>query len=194
MIWTWFPSRKSLRSCWTKKIHFLVLDDVWNEDEDKWASLRAVLNIGASGASIQVTTRLEKIVWIIGTLQLYQLSNLAQEDCLFLFRQRAFGHKNETSPKLIEIGKEILKKCGGVALAAKTLGGLLWFKREESEWEHVRDSEIWNLPQDESSVLPALRLSCHNLPLDLRECFAYYVVLPKLCLLTLLRYLKGFSR
>ena len=48
----------------------------------------------------------------------------------------------------MEIRKDILKKCGGFPLAAKTLGGILRFKREEREWEHVRDSEIWNLPQD----------------------------------------------
>ncbi|KAH0716786.1 hypothetical protein KY290_013046 [Solanum tuberosum] len=93
--------------------------------------------------------------------------------------QRAFGQQREASPNLVAIGKEIVKKCGGVPLAAKTLGGLLHFKREESEWEHVRDNEIWSLPQDESSILPALRLSYHHLLLDLRQCFAYCAVFPK---------------
>ncbi|KAJ8555216.1 hypothetical protein K7X08_012712 [Anisodus acutangulus] len=93
--------------------------------------------------------------------------------------QRAFGHQEEINPKLVPIGKEIVKKCGGVPLAAKTLGGLLRFKREESEWERVRDNEIWSLPQDESSILPALRLSYHHLPLNLRQCFAYCAVFPK---------------
>ncbi|KAH0742326.1 hypothetical protein KY290_035369 [Solanum tuberosum] len=166
------PLQKKLQELLNGKRYFLVLDDVWNEDQEKWANLRAVLKIGASGASILITTRLEKIGSIMGTLQLYQLPNLSQEDCWLLFKQRAFGHQTETNPKLMAIGKEIVKKCGGVPLAAKTLGGLLRFKREESEWEHVRDSEIWNLPQDENSVLPALRLSYHHLPLDLRQCFA----------------------
>ncbi|KAL3361729.1 hypothetical protein AABB24_014547, partial [Solanum stoloniferum] len=173
------PLQKKLQELLNGKRYFLVLDDVWNEDQEKWANLRAVLKIGASGASILITTRLEKIGSIMGTLQLYQLSNLSQEDCWLLFKQRAFGHQTETNPKLMAIGKEIVKKCGGVPLAAKTLGGLLRFKREESEWEHVRDSEIWNLPQDENSVLPALRLSYHHLPLDLRQCFAYCAVFPK---------------
>nr|Q7XA40.2 RecName: Full=Putative disease resistance protein RGA3; AltName: Full=Blight resistance protein B149; AltName: Full=RGA1-blb [Solanum bulbocastanum]AAP45165.2 Disease resistance protein RGA3, putative [Solanum bulbocastanum]AAR29070.1 blight resistance protein RGA1 [Solanum bulbocastanum] len=173
------PLQKKLQELLNGKRYFLVLDDVWNEDQEKWDNLRAVLKIGASGASILITTRLEKIGSIMGTLQLYQLSNLSQEDCWLLFKQRAFCHQTETSPKLMEIGKEIVKKCGGVPLAAKTLGGLLRFKREESEWEHVRDSEIWNLPQDENSVLPALRLSYHHLPLDLRQCFAYCAVFPK---------------
>ncbi|WMV43261.1 hypothetical protein MTR67_036646 [Solanum verrucosum] len=126
--------QKKLQELLNGKRYLLVLDDVWNEDQDKWDNLKAVLKVGASGASVLTTTRLEK---------------------------------------------EIVKKSGGVPLAAKTLGGLLRFKREEREWEHVRDSEIWNLPQDERSIMPALRLSYHHLPLDLRQCFAYCAVFPK---------------
>ncbi|WMV43241.1 hypothetical protein MTR67_036626 [Solanum verrucosum] len=156
-----------------------IVDDVWNEDQQKWDNLRAVLKVGASGASVLTTTRLEKVASIMGTLQPYELSNLSQEDCWLLLMQRAFGYQEEINPNLVAIGKEIVKKCGGVPLAANTLGGILRFKREEREWEHVRDSEIWNLPQDERSILSALRLSYHHLPLDLRQCFVYCAVFPK---------------
>lgn len=87
--------------------------------------------------------------------------------------------KKRNKLNLVAIGKEIVKKYGGVPLASKTLGVILRFRREESEWEHVRDNEIWNLPQDESSILPALRLSYHHLPFNLRQCFAYCAVFPK---------------
>ncbi|KAG5620282.1 hypothetical protein H5410_005500 [Solanum commersonii] len=147
--------------------------------QKKEAMLRAVLKVGSRGASILATTHLEKVGSIMGTSQPYHLSNLSPHDGLLLFMQRAFGQQREANPNLVAIGKEIVKKCGGVPLAAKTLGGLLHFKREESEWEHVRDNEIWSLRQDESSILPALRLSYHHLPLDLRQCFAYCAVFPK---------------
>ncbi|XP_015161332.1 putative disease resistance protein RGA1 [Solanum tuberosum] len=130
------PLQKKLQELLNGKRYLLVLDDVWNEDQEKW-------------------------------------------DCWLLFMQRALGHQEEINPNLVVIGKEIVKKCGGVPLAAKTLGGILRFKREEREWEHVRDSEIWKLPQDESSILPALQLSYHHLPLDLRQCFTYCAVFPK---------------
>ncbi|TMX00863.1 hypothetical protein EJD97_025803 [Solanum chilense] len=171
--------QKKLQELLNGKRYLLVLDDVWNDDLEKWAKLRAVLNVGARGASILATTRLEKVGSIMGTSQPYHLSNLSPHDSLLLFMQRAFGQQREANPNLVAIGKEIVKKCGGVPLAAKTLGGLLRFKREESEWEHVRDNEIWSLPQDESSILPSLRLSYHHLPLDLRQCFAYCAVFPK---------------
>ncbi|KAH0742317.1 hypothetical protein KY290_035360 [Solanum tuberosum] len=173
------PLQKKLQDLLNGKKYFLVLDDVWNEDQDKWAKLRQVLKVGASGASVLTTTRLEKVGSIMGTLQPYELSNLSQEDCWLLFIQRAFGHQEEINHNLVAIGKDIVKKCGGVPLAAKTLGGILRFKRKERQWEHVRDSEIWKLPQEESSILPALRLSYHHLPLDLRPCFSYCAVFPK---------------
>ncbi|XP_060207754.1 putative disease resistance protein RGA3 [Lycium barbarum] len=173
------PLQKKLQELLNGKRYFLVLDDVWNEDQEKWANLRAVLKVGASGASILVTTHPEKVGSIMGTLPPCQLTNLSQEDCRMLFTQRAFGHQEEINPKLVPIGEEIVEKCRGVPLAAKILGGLLRFKREEREWEHIRDNEIWNLPQDENSILPALRLSYHHLPLDLRQCFAYCAVFQK---------------
>ncbi|XP_049385913.1 putative disease resistance protein RGA1 [Solanum stenotomum] len=173
------PLQKKLQDLLNGKNYLLVLDDVWNEDQDKWAKLRQVLKVGASGAFVLTTTRLEKVGSIMRTLQPYELSNLSQEDCWLLFMQRAFGNQEKININLVAIGKEIVKKCGGVPLAAKSLGGILRFKREERQWEHVRDSEIWKLPQEESSILPALRLNYHHLPLDLRQCFAYCAVFPK---------------
>ncbi|KAH0741410.1 hypothetical protein KY290_034453 [Solanum tuberosum] len=173
------PLQKKLQDLLNGNRYFLILDDVWNEDQHKWDNLKAVLKVGARGASVLVTTRLERVGSIMGTLQPYKLSNLSQEDCCSLFMQHAFGQQEEMNPNLVAIGTEIVKKSGGVPLAAKTLGGLLRFERKEREWEHLRDSEIWNLPQDESSIMPALKLSYHHLPLDLRQCFTYCAVFSK---------------
>uniref|UniRef100_A0A3Q7HQQ6 Uncharacterized protein n=1 Tax=Solanum lycopersicum TaxID=4081 RepID=A0A3Q7HQQ6_SOLLC len=173
------PLQKKLQDRLNGKRYFLVLDDVWNENQEKWDKIKAVLEVGARGASVLTTTRLKKVGSIMGTLQPYELSNLSQEDCWLLFMKRAFENQEKINPNLVAIGKEIVKKSGGVPLAAKTLGGLLRFVDQEREWEHVRDNEIWNLPQDESSILPALRLSYHHLPVDLTQSFAYCAVFPK---------------
>ncbi|KAL8504763.1 hypothetical protein ACS0TY_016080 [Phlomoides rotata] len=50
--------------------------------------------------------------------------------------------------------KRYLLKCGGVPLAAKALGGLLRFKREEREWVRVEESHLWDLPEEKMSILP----------------------------------------
>ncbi|KAG5586995.1 hypothetical protein H5410_047429 [Solanum commersonii] len=114
--------QKKLQELLTGKRYLLVLDDVWNDDQEKWAKLRAVLKVGARGASVLATTRLEKVGSIMGTLEPYRLSSLSQHDGLLLFMQRAFGQQREINSNLVAVGKEIVKKCGGVPLAAKTLG------------------------------------------------------------------------
>ncbi|KAI9073435.1 hypothetical protein K1719_044620 [Acacia pycnantha] len=92
-----------------------------------------------------------------GTVPPHQLSLLSEDDCWELFKQRAFGPDKKECAELVAIGREIVKKCKGVPLAAKTLGSLLHFKSDEKDWLYIKESEIWNLPQDEYSILPALR-------------------------------------
>jgi hypothetical protein len=60
-------------------------------------------------------------------------------------------------PDLVEIGKEIVKKCAGVPLAVRTLGSSLFSKYNLSKWIFVRDSQIWNLEQKKDDILPALK-------------------------------------
>ncbi|KAL7159829.1 hypothetical protein ABFS83_01G053500 [Erythranthe nasuta] len=161
------------------KMYLLVLDDVWNDDQEKWSELRNVLACGRSGSSIIVTTRLKKVADIMGTLPPHYLKGLSDEHCWMLMRERAFGQEKEEYPNLEAIGKQIVSKCAGAPLAAKALGGLLRFKRTEKEWNYVKESEIWELPQEETPILRALKLSYHHLPLSLRQCFAYCAVFPK---------------
>ncbi|KAK6118644.1 hypothetical protein DH2020_047636 [Rehmannia glutinosa] len=161
-----------------RKRYLLVLDDVWNDHQEKWYALRNVLACGSAGASIIVTTRQKKVADVMGTLPAHNLTGLSEEHCWLLLRERAFGQEEKEYPNLEAIGKEIVKKCGGVPLAAKALGGLLRFKRTEKDWIYVKESEILDLPQ-ETLILPALRLSYHHLPVALRQCFACCAVFPK---------------
>ncbi|KAH6757485.1 hypothetical protein C2S52_023353 [Perilla frutescens var. hirtella] len=161
----------------SQKRYLIVLDDVWNDQQEKWFELRDILSCGSAGASIIVTTRQKKIADIMQTLPAHRLKGLSDEHCWMLLRQRAFGQE-EVSPDLEGIGMQIVKKCSGVPLAAKALGGILRFKRSEKDWIYVRDSDIWKL-SPEAMILPALRLSYHHLPLELRQCFAYFAAFDK---------------
>ncbi|KAK6116767.1 hypothetical protein DH2020_049500 [Rehmannia glutinosa] len=160
------------------KRYLLVLDDVWNDHQEKWYALRNVLACGSAGASIIVTTRQKSVADVMGTLPAHNLTGLSEEHCWLLLRERAFGQEEKEYPNLEAIGKETVKKCVGVPLAAKALGGLLRFKRTEKDWLYVKESEILDLPQ-ETLILPALRLSYHHLPLALRQCFACCAAFPK---------------
>ncbi|KAK7378165.1 hypothetical protein VNO80_03602 [Phaseolus coccineus] len=158
----------------------LVLDDIWNEDRVKWVELWNLIQVSAAGSKILVTTRSNSIASMMGTVPSHILEGLSEEDSLSLFVKWAFKKgEEENHPHLVNIGREIVKKCRGVPLAVRTLGSLLFSKFEASEWEYVRENEIWNLPQKKDDILPALKLSYDLMPSYLRQCFAMFSLYPK---------------
>ncbi|KAK9083026.1 hypothetical protein Scep_029497 [Stephania cephalantha] len=169
-----------LREMLGGKKFLVVLDDVWNDNQNEWNKLKSSVNCGAEGSSIIVTTRLPRVASITSTIPPHELSFLTQNECWELFKGYAFGLGNEENPNLEKIGYEIVQKCGGVPLAAKALGSLLRFRSDETQWEAIRDSEIWETDRgNENMIMPALKLSYNNLSPDLRQCFAYCSVFPK---------------
>ncbi|XP_020551714.1 putative disease resistance protein RGA3 [Sesamum indicum] len=165
-----------------KRKFLLVLDDVWNENEDEWDKLRPLFSYGFDGSRILVTTRSQKIAMIIGPSNLaYHLKGLCKEDCWALFRKRAFLDQleEENHPNLVVVGKELVKKCRGLPLAAKVLGGLMRFKKEETDWLHVQNSDLWKLRDYRDGVFPALLVSYLHLPAHLKHCFVFCSIFPK---------------
>ncbi|GKV12655.1 hypothetical protein SLEP1_g23778 [Rubroshorea leprosula] len=71
-------------------------------------------------------------------------------------------------PNLKGIGEQIVCKCKGLPLAIKTLGGLLCGRVNSEEWEDLLRSEMWDIPEERSGILPALMLSYHYLPSHLK--------------------------
>ncbi|MCI14726.1 disease resistance protein, partial [Trifolium medium] len=106
------------------KKFLIVLDDVWTEDYDSWNSLLRPLQYGNKGSIILVTTRIEKVASMVQTFQTYHLEQLSDEDCWSVFANRAcFSPKESTeNMDLHKIGKEIVRKCKGLPLAAQSLG------------------------------------------------------------------------
>ena len=159
---------------------FLVLDDVWNEVRVKWINLRDLLMVGRGGSRIVVTTRSRTVASIMGTVLVYKLKGLSGDDCLSVLLKWAFNERDyEKYHNLVNIGRDIVRKCGGVPLAARTLGSLLYATIDEREWLSVRDSEVWELVQNENDILPVLRLSYDQMPSYLKQCFAYCSLLVK---------------
>eukprot|EP00258_Populus_trichocarpa_P032189 XP_024448208.1 disease resistance protein RGA2 [Populus trichocarpa] len=102
---------KKLEDIMKGKKYLLLLDDVWNEDAQKWLLLKPLLSKGADGSKIIVTTRSQRVAEIMGTVAAYNLSLLGQEDCLSLFYKCAFKEgKMELNPNLVGIRKEIVEK------------------------------------------------------------------------------------
>ncbi|XWS16261.1 hypothetical protein CRYUN_Cryun34aG0069900 [Craigia yunnanensis] len=162
------------------KKFLLVLDDVWTEDERKWQSLKYCLNSGSQGSKILVTTRKENVATIMGCTKLFHLGKLSEEECWSLFSRIAFSQRNDREHEsLADIGKKIAEKCKGLPLAAKTLGGLLRFKRTREQWQRILDSHMWELDEAENGLFSPLLLSYYDLPSPLRQCFSYCAVFLK---------------
>ncbi|XP_044495821.1 putative disease resistance protein RGA3 isoform X2 [Mangifera indica] len=133
-----FVELESLLKCICQSImgkkFLLVLDDVWSEDYNKWKSFYHCLKNGSYGSKVLITTRNERVASIMGSVAPIIMEQLAQEECWLLFSQLAFfGRSLEECEKLEKIGREIVAKCKGLPLAAKTIGNLLRFKGTRDE-------------------------------------------------------------
>jgi hypothetical protein len=174
------PLQRCLQQKLNGKKFLLVLDDVWDDCTDRWNKLKEVLRCGAKGSAVIVTTRLEMVARKMTTGFVQHMGRLSGEDSWHLFQQLAFGmRRKEEWAHLKAIGESIVKKCGGVPLAIKALGNLMRLKDNEDQWIAVKESEIWDLREEASKILPALRLSYTNLSPHLKQCFAYCAIFPK---------------
>ena len=160
------------------KRFLLVLDDVWNEDYSLWVHLKAPLLAAAPNSKMIITTRHSHVASTMGPIKHYNLKRLLDEDCWSIFIKHAYESRSLKAHQISELfRKKVVGKCGGLPLAAKSLGGLLRTTRCDL-WEDILDSKIWDLPQ-QSGILPVLRLSYHHLPSYLKRCFAYCAIFPK---------------
>ncbi|PWA80081.1 NB-ARC domains-containing protein [Artemisia annua] len=170
----------ALRDRLMGKRFLLVLDDVWSDKWEDWKTLEGPFFAGASGSKIIMTTRKKKLLRkLLNHDHPYILRKLSPDDALSLFAQNALGENNfDLFPELRQHGEGIVQKCDGLPLALEALGRLLRNRTDEEEWKQLLDNEIWML-EDEGGILPALRLSYHDLSACLKQLFAYCCLIPK---------------
>ncbi|MFS7925967.1 putative P-loop containing nucleoside triphosphate hydrolase [Helianthus anomalus] len=169
----------ALREKLKDKRFLVVLDDVWNENYDDWENLVRPFHSGATGSRVIMTTRHQQLLKKIGFNHLDLLESLSHDDALSLLALHALDVDNFDSHATLKPQAEgIVKKCGGLPLALKAIGRLMRTQTEGEEWNDVLNSEIWNL-ESADEIIPALRLSYHDLSADLKRLFAYCSLFPK---------------
>ncbi|XP_058078806.1 putative disease resistance protein RGA3 isoform X2 [Magnolia sinica] len=170
---------KTLQGKW----FLLVLDDVWNDNSERWEELWLSFQSCAHGSKILATTRSEKVAHAMDAAYVHKLEGLSEDDCWSLFRSKAFARRKMEDcwelEKMDEIGKKIVTKCKGVPLSAKVIGSAMRSKTMAQDWQDILESETWEIPNIAKGILPALLLSYYNLPMHLKQCFAYCSVFPK---------------
>jgi hypothetical protein len=103
--------------------------------------------------------------------------------CWDILKVKSMFETRHDKERLEPIGKEIAKKCGGVALASQSLGHILKSKTYDV-WDSIRSNHIWNLSASKETlstheVLASLLLSYNFMPPHLKLCFAYCAIFPK---------------
>ncbi|KAK8997459.1 hypothetical protein V6N11_020937 [Hibiscus sabdariffa] len=115
------------------KDYLIVMDDVWSV-HGWWERLLAGLpkRQGQSSAII-ITTRKENVAVEMGVekARIHQPRILDEDESYALFCRIVFASEKEAKQhyELEELGKDIVKKCCGLPLAIKTVGGLLKSKK-----------------------------------------------------------------
>ncbi|XP_020681673.1 putative disease resistance protein RGA3, partial [Dendrobium catenatum] len=162
------------------KRFLLVLDDVWEEEEEqdksKWENVLAPLAYGGFGSKILITTRTDSVALMFSKVikknkEIVKLEGLEEDECLQLLNSHAFaGVENapDDHENLRVIARDIVKKLSRSPLAAKVIGGVLNDNLDERFWREVLESNLLG----QNSINSILRLSYIVLPNHLQNCFA----------------------
>ncbi|XP_078152563.1 putative disease resistance protein RGA3 [Carex rostrata] len=156
----------------------LVLDDLWNENQ----SLRELFRVPfkeAKVVSILITTRNKKVAKVMQTTTYFSPTTLPEDSCWQLFQHYAFSGTNYTMPPhLVNMGKDIMRKCGGLPLAVKSIASLLSHETNEEDWREISESDLWE-SNSSNDIFPALQISYDHLPPHLKPCFLFCSMYPK---------------
>ncbi|KAJ4813744.1 Disease resistance protein (CC-NBS-LRR class) family [Rhynchospora pubera] len=178
--------KKLERELASKKI-LLVLDDVWYVKDDSkkyiyeksWSEFLAPLKSAKAGSKIVVTTQQNLVACTLGyfgSVKPIPLDGLNDADSWSLFKLNAFDGKSLDNLKELEaIGKEIVEKLKGLALAIKVVGRELRGKPDIEQWKKIlNDNSL-----DNDGIMEILHRSYEHLPEHLQRCFAYCSLFPK---------------
>ncbi|XP_078158381.1 putative disease resistance protein RGA3 isoform X1 [Carex rostrata] len=163
------------------KKFLLVLDDVWEESRAVWdGMLRTPMSGGAHGSRLLVTTRDGRVADGMRAAKLHRVEKLSDEDGWSLLIKQVFQNEQESEiQEFKNIGLQLVKKCDGLPLAIKTIGGVLCTKlKTKVEWQTVLRSNMWSIV-GVSSIHNAFHLSYEDLSSPLKQCFIFCSLFPE---------------
>jgi Leucine-rich repeat (LRR) protein len=171
--------KQKLESELTQKRVFLVLDDVW-KDEDFDA-----LDLGKGEGSVTLlSTRIESILQRPCISQEH-MKTLSPEHSWSLFRVHAFGTSSSVPHRLEASAKSMAEECGGLPLALKVIGAAMFGKTsDEREWKpllkKLKESRMQERTM-KSELYEHLKLGYDVLKEAdprLQDCFTYFAAFP----------------
>ncbi|EOA34372.1 hypothetical protein CARUB_v10021896mg [Capsella rubella] len=166
----------------------IVLDDIWREED--WDRIKPIFP-PEKGWKVLLTSR-NKSVAVRGdtTFINFESECLSIEESWTLLQLIAFPKRNSSGfmvdEEMEDMGKEMIKHCGGLPLAIKVLGGFLAAKYTMLDWKRVFEDigsrsmgRINLIDGNNSSVYHVLCMSFAELPSYLKHCFLYLAHFPE---------------
>ncbi|XP_010544858.1 PREDICTED: probable disease resistance RPP8-like protein 2 [Tarenaya hassleriana] len=164
----------------------IVLDDIWSKED--WDLLKPAFT-RKPGTKILLTSRNEDVAsYADPRCKIFRPRRLTHEESRELLQHIAISGRDDIEFEMDEVEDEVgkmIKRCGGLPLAVKTLGGLLSSKRTLSEWKRVHDSIgsqiIRGISPDQkvNQAFQVLSLSYEDLSVRLKHCFLYLAHFPE---------------
>ncbi|XXG55018.1 hypothetical protein AAC387_Pa03g2757 [Persea americana] len=168
-----------LRDHLREKRYLVVIDDIWTMQA--WDELKHFLPDGLPKSRVMLTTRNKEVAsYADNVINHHYIRLLNEDESWELFHKKIFPKGVVHPLKLMEMGKMIFAKCGGLPLAIVILVGLL-SRRDTtfSAWSKVLDSVTWHLAEDSNWCMEILALSYYDLPYYLKPCFLYLGLFPE---------------
>ncbi|KAG2302517.1 hypothetical protein Bca52824_031168 [Brassica carinata] len=169
----------------TQKV-LIVLDDIWREED--WDMIKPMFP-RKKGCKVLLTSRNEG--WALHAdpkCVTFRPKCLTFEESWDLFQRITFPMKDtaefKVDEEMEEMGKQMIKHCGGLPLALKVLGGLLAAQYTLHEWKRVYKSIGSHIVggtsfNERNIVYHVLYLSLEELPAYLKYCFLYLAHFPE---------------
>ncbi|XP_056695933.1 putative disease resistance protein RGA3 isoform X3 [Spinacia oleracea] len=134
--------QRKVRNQIEKKRYLLVLDDVWTENSGEWNELIDFLILGGRGSRILVTSHSKEVAGAIGNYPIHELQGLSKEDSWELFKNILFAEEEDLADTgLVEIGKDIVRKCGNVPLSIRVIASLLR-NQDIATWQSFKSTDL----------------------------------------------------
>nr|ABA54554.2 disease resistance protein [Triticum aestivum] len=164
--------------------YLVVLDDVW--ETDTWVQLNRMITVfpdATNGSRVLLTTRKEDVAnHIQMPTHVHPLKKLDEEKSWQLFSSKALPTYKRSAildvDEFEKLGRKLAKKCDGLPLALRVLGGYLSKNLNAQIWSDILTD--WPATKDGQIMSVILARSYKDLPNHhLRSCLLYFAAFPE---------------
>ncbi|XP_058201420.1 putative late blight resistance protein homolog R1B-16 [Rhododendron vialii] len=162
--------------CLKGRKYLIVMDDIWGIEA--WNDIQRSFPKKCRGSKVLFTSRLLVQPDSVCCIPHY-LDPLSESCSWELLQKKVFGTK-QCPPELVDIGKQITKKCKGLPIAIIAIAGILAMENKTLYvWEEVAKHLSSIIAKNQEGCMEILELSYNHLPLHLKACFLYIAAHPE---------------